>query len=46
MTGHGWFAAETDATTLFETPTDERWGSAFKAAGVDPRLLSSQTGAA
>ena len=46
MTGHGWFAAETDAATLFETPTDERWASAFKAAGVDPRLLSSQTGAA
>ena len=46
MTGHGWFAAETDAGTLFETPTDERWARAFKAAGVDPRLLSSQTGAA
>ncbi|MEJ7776408.1 MAG: YqgE/AlgH family protein [Sphingomicrobium sp.] len=46
MTRHGWFAAEGDAGLLFDTPTDERWAAAFKAAGVDPRLLSSQTGAA
>lgn len=46
MTGHGWFASDTDHGILFETPTDERWAAAFKAAGVDPRLLSSQTGAA
>jgi putative transcriptional regulator len=46
MTRHGWFAAESSQRILFETPTDERWASAFKAEGVDPRLLSSETGAA
>ena len=46
MTRHGWFAAEGDPAILFDTPTDERWAAAFKAAGVDPRLLSSETGAA
>jgi putative transcriptional regulator len=46
MTRHGWFAAGCDAAILFETPTDERWAAAFKAEGVDPRLLTSETGAA
>ncbi len=46
MTRHGWFAAEGGEDILFDTPTDERWAAAFKSAGVDPRLLSSQTGAA
>ena len=46
MTRHGWFAAEADRTILFDTPTDERWGAAFKAEGIDPRLLASETGAA
>ena len=46
MTRHGWFAADGSGEILLDTPTDERWAAAFKAAGVDPRLLSSQTGAA
>ena len=46
MTRHGWFAAEGSERILFETPTDERWGESFKAAGIDPRLLTSETGAA
>ena len=46
MTRHGWFAADASEDLLFETPTDERWGAAFKGAGIDPRLLSSETGAA
>jgi putative transcriptional regulator len=46
MTRHGWFAARTDETILFDTPTDERWAAAFKAEGIDPRLLASETGAA
>jgi putative transcriptional regulator len=46
MTRHGWFAAHGDAGILFDTPTDERWGAAFKAEGIDPRLLASETGAA
>lgn len=46
MTRHGWFAADADESLLFDTPTDERWATAFKSAGIDPRLLSSETGAA
>jgi len=46
MTRHGWFVAGGDAKILFGTPTDERWGAAFKAEGIDPRLLASETGAA
>jgi putative transcriptional regulator len=46
MTRHGWFAARSGSKILFETPTDERWAAAFKAEGIDPRLLASETGAA
>ena len=46
MTRHGWFTAQTDPDMLFDTPTDERWAAAFKAEGIDPRLLASETGAA
>ncbi len=46
MTRHGWFAGRTEPDILFETPTDERWAAAFKAEGIDPRLLTSETGAA
>ncbi len=46
MTRHGWFAAEGRPDILFDTPTDERWGATFKAEGIDPRLLSSETGVA
>jgi len=46
MTRHGWFAARSEAGILFDTPTDERWAAAFKAEGIDPRLLGSETGVA
>ena len=46
MTRHGWFAARSDSHILFDMPTDERWAAAFKAEGIDPRLLASETGAA
>ena len=46
MTRHGWFAARTEPDILFETPTDERWAAAFKSEGIDPRLLTSETGVA
>lgn len=46
MTRHGWFASRCEPSILFETPTDERWAAAFKAEGIDPRLLTSETGAA
>ena len=46
MTRHGWFAANGDAELLFQTPAAQRWDSAFRAEGIDPRLLVSETGAA
>jgi putative transcriptional regulator len=46
MTRHGWFAARSGSRILFDTPTDERWAAAFKAEGIDPRLLGSETGVA
>ena len=46
MTRHGWFAVDSSESILFDTPADERWAAAFKTAGIDPRLLSSETGAA
>lgn len=46
MTRHGWFTARGNPKILFDTPTDERWGAAFKAEGIDPRLLTSETGVA
>jgi len=46
MTRHGWFAARAESRILFDTPSDERWAAAFKAEGIDPRLLASETGAA
>jgi putative transcriptional regulator len=46
MTRHGWLAARTEPKILFDTPTDERWAASFKAEGIDPRLLGTETGAA
>jgi putative transcriptional regulator len=46
MKRHGWFTASGNASILFDTPTDERWAAAFKAEGIDPRLLTSESGAA
>ena len=46
MTRHGWFATRGQPDLLFDTPTDDRWEEAFKAEGIDPRLLGSEAGAA
>ncbi|MEO7410694.1 MAG: YqgE/AlgH family protein [Sphingomicrobium sp.] len=46
MTRHGWFAAACGADLLFDTPTAERWDAAFRAEGIDARLLVGETGAA
>ena len=42
MTRHGWFPAAASPPILFDTPTDERWAAAFRAEGVDPRLLAQR----
>jgi len=46
MRHHGWFAAQGHHEVLFKTPAEERWRAAWKAEGIDPALLASQTGRA
>ena len=46
MTRHGWLAVPGDPAILFDTPADERWTTSFRTAGIDPRLLTAQSGAA
>ena len=46
MTRHGWFVAGGDPDLLFDAPTGERWERAFRAEGIDPRLLVGETGVA
>ncbi len=46
MTRHGWLAVPAAPGLLFETPANERWTTSFRAAGIDPRLLTLQAGAA
>lgn len=46
MTRHGWLSVPGNPATLFDTPVDERWATSFRGAGIDPRLLTAQAGAA
>jgi putative transcriptional regulator len=47
MTRHGWLnVADDHAAMLFDTGADKRWERGFAAAGVDPRLLASESGTA
>ncbi|MEH3046767.1 YqgE/AlgH family protein [Sphingomonas adhaesiva] len=46
MTRHGWLNVTDTPAMLFDTAADDRWTRGFAAAGVDPRLLSSEGGRA
>lgn len=46
MTRHGWLTVGADPALIFDVPAAERWAAGMAAAGVDPRLLSSQAGRA
>ena len=46
MLRHGWFNVAGDERLLFDTEADDRWTAGFERAGIDPRLLASQTGTA
>lgn len=46
MTRHGWYAAQGREHIVFTTPAEERWKAAWRAEGIDPALLASQTGRA
>jgi putative transcriptional regulator len=46
MRGHGWYAAAGRREILFETPVEARWAATWRAEGIDPSHLVSQTGRA
>ena len=46
MTRHGWLVVPGDPDILFDTHVEDRWTTSFRAAGIDPRLLTAQAGAA
>jgi putative transcriptional regulator len=46
MRHHGWYAAEGRSEILFERPAETRWAAAWRAEGIDPALLASETGRA
>jgi len=43
---HGWFATPVDDDLLYGCHVDSRWSSAFRSAGIDPRLLAAESGTA
>ncbi len=46
MHRHGWYAAEPHPEVLWDTAAPGRWHAAWRAEGIDPALLASQTGRA
>lgn len=44
MRHHGWYAADGHREVLFETPVEARWAATWRAEGIDPALLSTETG--
>lgn len=44
MLRHGWHVTSPGDTLLFDTPAERRWEDAFRASGIDPRLLASDSG--
>ncbi|WP_188055484.1 YqgE/AlgH family protein [Sphingosinithalassobacter sp. CS137] len=46
LTRHGWFNTDAETSLLYEVPAAERWAKGYAAAGIDPRLLTTNTGTA
>ncbi|MBN8807356.1 MAG: YqgE/AlgH family protein [Sphingomonas sp.] len=46
MLRHGWFNVPGDEALLYDLPAAERWAAGFASAGIDPRMLASETGRA
>ena len=44
MKHHGWFAATGHPAILYDTPVASRWTETWRAEGIDPALLASETG--
>lgn len=46
MRHHGWYVADGSPDILFDTPAEGRWMATWRAEGIDPALLSNETGRA
>jgi putative transcriptional regulator len=46
LCGNGWFATPGSESLLYECDVGSRWASAFRSAGIDPRLLAADYGTA
>jgi putative transcriptional regulator len=46
MSRHGWFVTPGTEDLLYDVDVETRWSAAFRSAGVDPRLLTAQSGTA
>jgi putative transcriptional regulator len=46
MGRHGWFVTPGSDTLLYDCDVDDRWATAFRGAGIDPRLLAAESGTA
>lgn len=46
LCGNGWFSAAGSDALLYDCDVDSRWEAAFKSAGIDPRLLTTDFGTA
>lgn len=46
MRHHGWYAAEGRSNVVFSTGVAARWAATWRAEGIDPALLASETGRA
>jgi putative transcriptional regulator len=46
MQRHGWLATPGDDSLIFDHVAAERWDLAFRSVGIDPTLLSAQSGRA
>ena len=46
LCGNGWFATPGDESLLYDCDVNSRWATAFKSAGIDPRLLTADFGTA
>lgn len=46
MRRHGWQIGDGSDALLWDTPAEVRWAQSWREAGIDPALLSSETGRA
>jgi putative transcriptional regulator len=46
LCGNGWFATAGSEALLYDSDVNSRWATAFRSAGIDPRLLAADFGTA